>query len=61
MHRQPVDKLNDELRGLILSVRELEYRVAEENMNGEQVEAAFAEIYPPTSLFSSAILTLPAI
>ena len=61
IHRQSVDKLDEELRGLILSVRELESRVAGKNMNGEQVKAAFAEMYPPISVFSSAIQTLPAI
>ena len=50
--QQPVEKLNDELRRLILSIRDLETRVAQENLNREQVKAAFAEMYPPTSLFS---------
>ena len=54
-----MDRLNGELRGFILFVRYLENRLAEENMNGEQVKAVFAEMYLPTSLFSLAIQILP--
>ena len=61
MHRQTVDNLTDELRVLIFSVRDLEIHADQENLNGELVKAAFTEIYPPTSLFTSAIRTLPAI
>ena len=61
IHRQPAEKLNGESRGLILFERELESWVAEEIVNGEQVKAAFAEMYPPTSLFSSALQMLAAI
>ena len=33
MHRQPIAELNDELRELILSVRDLEISLAEENIS----------------------------
>ena len=53
MRRQPVDKLNDELRGLILFVKGLESRITGENLNGEQVKAAFAEMYSILSVCNS--------
>ena len=61
VHRQPINDLNDDLCGLILSVRELEYRIAEDNLNRNQVKEAFAELYPPAALFSTSIQALPAI
>ena len=42
-------------------MRDFESRIAEENLNGEQVKAAFAEMHPPSSLFSPAIRTIAAI
>ena len=57
MHGQTVDKLNSELRVWIISARDLENRVAKENLNGEQEKAAFAEVYPPNSLYSLTIQT----
>ena len=61
MHRKSVEKLNYELRRLILSVRDLENCVAQESLDREQVKAAFAEIYHPTSFYSPSIQELPAI
>lgn len=60
MHNQPIADLNDELRGLILSVRDLNQRIETESLTGVQTKALFAEMYPPASLFSPAIRTLPA-
>ena len=57
MHRQPVDKLNDELRGLILFVKDLESRITVENLNEEQVKAAFAEMYPILCVCTSYTIT----
>ena len=60
MHRQPLGDLNDELRGLICTVRELDAQVTEENLTGDQLKEAFAELYPPSKLFCPEINTLPA-
>ena len=45
MHRQPLADLNDELRELICTVRELDAQVTEENLTGDQLKEAFAELY----------------
>ncbi len=55
MHRQQISELNDELRGMICSVRDLEDCIEEENLSGTDVKSAFAEIFLPRVLFSPAI------
>lgn len=59
MHREPVGTLKNELRRLIFSVGDWESRLAEENMNGEQVQIAL--MHPHASLFVPAKQTSPAI
>ena len=61
LHSQPLDSIDQELVGLIYPVRDLEYRTTAENLSGEQVKAAFAEMYPPDALFSEAIQSLRSI
>ncbi len=61
MHRTTLRELNDEIKGLICSVRDLEHRIAEENLSGDQGKIAFAEMYPPATLFSNAIKSFPSI
>ncbi len=55
MHPTALSELNDELKGLTCSVRDLEHRIAEEDLSGDQVKRAFAEMYPPATLFSNEI------
>ena len=61
MHRQTIAELNDELRGLILFVRDQEIRAAEENLSGQQIKDTFSEMYPPATLFSQSVQSMPAI
>lgn len=61
MHRQPIGQLSNEVRGLILSVRDLEDRISVETLSGEQVKEAFAEMYPPAKLFSLELQSFPGI
>ncbi len=61
MHRTTLSELNDELKGLICSFRDLEHRIAEENLSGDKVKIAFAEIHPPATLFSKDIKSFPSI
>ena len=56
-----ISVLNDELEGMICSVRELEARISEGQLVGLQVKKAFAEMFPPATLVHPAIQTMPAI
>ncbi len=53
--------LNEKLAGLILSVRDLSARIEASGMTGVQVKEAFAEMFPPSDLFSSEIRSMPAV
>ncbi len=57
----PISDLNNELVGIVCSVRELDARISEEQLAGTQVKEAFAEMFPPATLFHPAIQTMPAI
>lgn len=61
MEKQPISDLCDELSGIIYSVWELEDRLAEENMTGEQIKAVLTEVYSPATLFSASIRSVPGI
>lgn len=56
-----VTKVNDDLSGLILSVRVLDRRIAASAMTGAQVVEAFAEMFPPADLFGPGICSFKAI
>lgn len=51
MHLNPLGKLNNELRWLILSVRDIEARITPEALILDQIKDSFAEVYPPAKLF----------
>ena len=59
MYRQPINDLDDDLRGPELFFHDSEFLIAKYNLPGDQVKNAFAEIYPPANLFPTSVLTLP--
>ncbi len=61
MHSQPLSELNEELRGLICSVSDLECHTEKGNLSGEDVKAALREMFTDSMLFSRAVKTIPAI
>lgn len=54
-------KVNDNLSGLILSIRVLERRIAASAMTGQQVFESFAEMFPPADLFAPEICSFKVI
>ncbi len=61
MPRALIPDLNVKLEGIICSVRELETHISEEQLAGPKVKEAFAEMFPPATLFHPAIQTMPSI
>ena len=61
MRNIPLGYVNDDIGGLIISVRKLEERIEDENLTGQQVKAEFAEIYSQATLFSEEMRTILAL
>eukprot|EP00171_Calliarthron_tuberculosum_P001155 IDg1155t1 len=61
MGRTPLGGLPDAVMGLIYSIRDIEVRIEEGAMTGDQVKEAVADLYPPSSLFSHEIRAFPVV
>lgn len=61
MHRLQLSTVSKEIVGLVYSVQDLDIQAMESAMTGEQVKHAFAEMYPPATLFDISLRSIPTV